>query len=117
MKTNQWRLVWLLALLFGALATVEAKPDKKVVTFSVEVDCDNCKQKIERNLSYEKGILNLDVSVQKKTVIVTYDAAKTNVEKIIKAFKKIGYEATLLPEKQDDERRILSSRRNLLGLD
>ena len=102
MKTSQLRLVLLMALLFGALTTVEAKPDKKVVTFSVEIDCENCKQKIERNLAYEKGILNLEASVKKNTVIVTYDAAKTNVEKLTEAFKKLGYEAKVLPEKRDD---------------
>ena len=101
MKTSQLRLVLLMALLFGALTAAEAKPSNRaVVTFSVEIDCESCKQKIERNLSYEKGILNLEVSVKENTVIVTYNTAKTNVQKIKDALKKIGYEATELPPKK-----------------
>ena len=100
MKTSQLRLVLLMVLLFGALATVDAKPEKKVVTFSVELHCENCKQKIERNLAYEKGVLDLKVSLEKNTVTVTYDAAKTDVKKLTEALKKLGYKATELPQKK-----------------
>ena len=99
MKTSQLRLVLLITLLFGALATVEAKPDKKVVTFSVEMHCNACKQKIERNIAYEKGVLDLEVDLKKNTVTVTYDAAKTDEEKLAAALKKLGYEATPLKKK------------------
>ena len=100
MKTSQLKIVLLVVLLFGAFTMVEAKPDKKKETFSVSMHCDACKQKIERNLAYEKGVLDLDINLKKKTVIVIYDAEKTDVEKITAAFKKLGFEATLLKEKE-----------------
>ena len=100
MKTSQLRLMVLMVLLFGALATMEAKPDKQVVIFKVEMHCENCKLKIERNLAYEKGVLDLDVNLKKKTVTVTYDAAKTDKKKLADALEKLGYEATELPQKK-----------------
>jgi copper chaperone CopZ len=98
MKTNQLKLVLLVAFLFTALATVEAKPVKKTETFSVGMHCESCKQKVERNLAYEKGVLDLVIDLKKNRVKVTYDTAKTNVEKIKKAFKKLGFEAELLQD-------------------
>ena len=101
MKTIQLRLVLLAALLFGAWATTDAKPVKKTVTFNVEtMHCENCKQKIERNLAYEKGVLDLKINLEKKTVAVTYDIAKTDEKKLADALKKLGYEATVLPEQK-----------------
>ena len=99
MKTTQLKLVLLLALLFTSVAIAEAKTEKKTVTFNVEMHCENCKKKIERNLAYEKGILDLKISLKKNTVTVVYDSAKTNVEKITDLLKKIGYEATLQEKK------------------
>ena len=95
MKTIQLRLVLLLALLFVVTAAVEAKTEKQTVTFSVEMHCENCKKKIERNLSYEKGVLNLKISLKENTVTVTYNPAKTDVKKITDALEKLGYEAIL----------------------
>jgi copper chaperone CopZ len=95
MKTiqlSQLRLVLLLALLFGVWAAAEAKTEKKTVTFSVAMHCENCKKKIERNLAYEKGVLDLEVNLKENTVTVTYDAAKTDAKKIADALKKLGYE-------------------------
>jgi len=103
MKTTQLKLVLLVALLFGAWATADAKPVKKTVTFSVNMHCENCKQKIERNLAYEKGVLDLKISLEEKTVAVTYDTAKTDEKKLTDALKKLGYEATVLPEQKSDK--------------
>ena len=97
MQLSQLRFVILAALLFGVIATVDAKPEKKVVTFSVEMHCENCKKKIERNLAYEKGVLDLDTNLKKKTVTVSYDATQTDVKKLKDALKKLGYDAAVLP--------------------
>jgi hypothetical protein len=58
----------LLAALFAALmvsgnVSAQAK-DKKVATvvFDVDIDCGGCKAKIERNLPFEKGVKEFEVS-------------------------------------------------------
>ena len=98
MKTYQLRLVLLLALLFGVMLIAEAKTEKKTVTFNVVMHCENCKRKIERNLAYEKGILDLKVNLKENTVTVVYNPAKTDVEKITDAIEKLGYEAAVQQE-------------------
>ena len=48
---------------------------------------------VKGNLRFEKGIKNIITDLKTKTVTIEYDADKTNVQNIIKAFKKIKYEA------------------------
>ena len=40
------------------------------------------------------GVDTLKTDLKNKTVIIEYDAEKTNVQNIIRGFKKIKYEAT-----------------------
>lgn len=68
-----------------------AKNEK--VVFSVSMDCISCQKKIEKNISFEKGVKALDVQLVENTVAVTYDDTKTDIAKLQKGFKKIGYDA------------------------
>ena len=44
----------------------------------------------------------IETSIQDQTVTIEYDADKTNVEKIVEAFKKFGYEAEpVMPDKEE----------------
>lgn len=73
-----------------------AKPKKtETVTFSVSIHCANCGKKIRENVSFEKGVKDLDVDVQGQTVKVTYDPRKTDVEKLRKAIERLGYSAAV----------------------
>lgn len=66
--------------------------DKKEVTFDVSMTCDNCKKRIEKNIAFEKGVSDMKVDLPAKTVMVVYQANKTNQEKLQKAIEKLGYE-------------------------
>lgn len=68
---------------------------KQNVVFNVDMDCHSCQQKIEKNIAFEKGVKAMNVSLEKKTVDITYDSRKTDVVKLQQAFKKIGYEAVI----------------------
>lgn len=62
----------------------------------------HCEKKIKDNLRFEKGVTKIDVSLKDNTIAVTFDEDKTNPEKIIEGFKKIGFTAFLIdPEKED----------------
>jgi copper chaperone CopZ len=79
-----------------ALATVCFGKDIKTVilTTQPEMHCANCEKKIKENIRFEKGIKSITTNLKDKTVTVEYDAEKTNVQNIIKGFKKIKYEAS-----------------------
>ena len=55
--------------------------------------CSGCEKKIKDNIRFEKGVKDIRTNLDDKTVTIEYDADKTNVEAIIKGFKKINYEA------------------------
>jgi copper chaperone CopZ len=77
------------------LAAQDKKAEKKKkteeVTFSVNMTCDNCKAKIERHISWEKGVKDLKVNLDKKQVTVKYDPAKTTEEKLKEAINALEF--------------------------
>ena len=87
----------LLAVLLGGL-NASAKNMRKV-TFKVQqMVCENCEKKVQKNISFEKGLKELKTNVKNKTVTIVYDADKTNVEKLKEAFSKFNYEAKVISD-------------------
>ena len=82
-------LIFLLALL-PMVAVVAAKQDKQVVVLSCDLHCQGCCDKVMKNIAYEKGVKDIVCDLKKKTVTVTYDANKTDIPTLLKAFEKIG---------------------------
>ena len=80
-----------LAALFASTAFAETK--QAVYTVNPQMSCQNCENKIKSNLRFEKGIKKIETSLKDQTVTVTYDDTKTDSEKIIAGFKKVGYTA------------------------
>ena len=58
--------------------------------------CDQCKDRIENDLSFEKGVKTVKLDLESKIVTVTYNPKKTDVQKIREAITKIGYDADTL---------------------
>lgn len=71
--------------------TVAPKKNFEKVVFSVGLHCQNCVKKVQENISFEKGVKALEISLEKKTVTITYDPAKTDAAKLQKAIEKLGY--------------------------
>lgn len=67
----------------------------KTVIFNVGMHCQNCVKKVKENISFEKGVKALEVNLEKKTVTITYDPAKTNEATLKKAVEKLGYTCSL----------------------
>ena len=81
-------------MMLTAMVTLAKDIKTVVVTTNPEMHCESCEKKIKGNLRFEKGIKNIITDLKTKTVTIEYDADKTNVQNIIKGFKKIKYEAT-----------------------
>ena len=79
-----------------ALATVCFGKDIRTVVLTTlpEMHCANCEKKIKENIRFEKGVKSIKTDLKTKTVTIEYDADKTNVQDIIKGFKKIKYEVS-----------------------
>lgn len=93
-------IIFLMALLPMAymLSTAEAKPNKQKVVLYVHLHCEDCCNKILKNIPYDKelknGVKDLVFDLEAQTVTVTYDANKTDVPALQKAFAKIGKPAS-----------------------
>jgi Cu2+-exporting ATPase len=81
---------------FSPLSAAQA--DKQVVVLSCDLHCQGCCDKIMKNIAFEKGVKDIVCDLENKTVTVTYDANKTNVPALLKAFDKIGKPAKVKRE-------------------
>ncbi|MBQ3698740.1 MAG: heavy-metal-associated domain-containing protein [Prevotella sp.] len=90
-----------------ALATVCFGKDIRTVVLTTlpEMHCANCEKKIKENIRFEKGVKSIKTDLKTKTVIIEYDAAKTNVQDIIKGFKKIKYEASEVKKDKENKQK------------
>lgn len=91
-------------LLFANVEFLRAQGKKEAKEETIElsvpdIHCKKCQKKIEKNISYEKGISDLDVDLENKIVKVSYKKDKTTIEKIQEAFKKLGYKTEIVKNK------------------
>jgi copper chaperone CopZ len=95
------RFVLFAALCFGA-SMMTAK-DFRTVVFKVEqMTCQDCEKKIRDNIRFEKGLKKFTTGLKTKTVTITYDVEKTNVERLQAGFKKFNYEAVVVEDKKEE---------------
>ncbi|MDR3365967.1 MAG: heavy-metal-associated domain-containing protein, partial [Prevotellaceae bacterium] len=80
------------AVASNAQESKEAPQKKKAeVTFSVNMHCDNCRARIEKVVTWEKGVKDLEVKLTAKTVRIVFDPRKTTAEKLQGVIKDLGY--------------------------
>ena len=71
-------------------------PPLASVVISVEgMTCQSCVQNIESNLSKEKGVTSITVSLQAKTAELRFDATLTTPQKLADAIDGLGFQASL----------------------
>ena len=84
------KLIAILAVMVPVLCFGAGK-DIKTVSFKTHLHCENCVKKVVENVSYVKGVKDLDVSLQEQRITIKYDAAKTNVTTLAAEIQKLGY--------------------------
>ena len=90
MKTKILSLVAL--FMFGAVAVFAGVKTEKI---EVNGACDMCKTRIEKTVKAIEGVSKADWSKETKILEVTFDDAKTNVDKIEKAVAAVGHDTPL----------------------
>ena len=86
--------------LFATLALlavgVRAWAAPQTVTLSVPgMTCAACPVTVKQALSRVSGVEKIDVSLDKKEAVVTFDDTKTNVAALTKATENAGYAASV----------------------
>ncbi len=96
MKTKQiFSLMLTVVILTSSMVVAQTKSGNEKVVFDVNMHCGSCQQKIEKNIAFEKGVKAMEVSLENKTVSLTYDASKTSPEKLQASLVKLGYIASV----------------------
>ena len=99
------KVLVLSAMMLTAMVSMAKDIKTAVFTTSPEMHCENCEKRIKGNLRFEKGIKSIVTDLKTKTVTIQYDAEKTNVQNIVKGFKKIKYEAKEVKKKATNEQK------------
>ena len=71
------------------------KSSKQTVLLNCDLHCQGCCDKIMKNIAFEKGVKDIVCDLDTKTVAVTFDTRKTNLDTLLAAFARIGKPATL----------------------
>lgn len=74
-----------------------AQKKTETIVIKTSVVCDMCKERIEKNLIFEKGVKEVVVDISAKTITVKFKSDKTNADSIKHAIVKLGYRADDLP--------------------
>jgi len=95
------KIASLFSLLLVFSIVSKSQPSKPAATvkeasFSVNMHCESCKEKIGKSLAYEKGVKSFSVNLEEKKVTVKYDPTKTTADIISKSIVKLGYTVTPL---------------------
>ncbi len=94
-KTMKTLITILIIALAGFFSPAMAATDTLKIKTSAQ--CEDCKERIENQLNFTKGVKNAKLDLTTKVVTVVYDPAKTNPESIRIAITKAGYDADSLP--------------------
>ena len=92
-----------IALSAAAYSCGEAKAGGTYAAFTTEIFCDHCekcescKGRVEKALLSTPGVTSADMQVSKKSIAVTFDAAKINEQQIKVAISKTGFSAGDVP--------------------
>ncbi|MDR3713690.1 MAG: cation transporter [Puia sp.] len=100
------KLQILLCLLIGVSTASLAQAVKTVIINVPSVQCQECKERIEKQLSHEDGVNKAVVDYKKKTCKITYIADRTNPENLKAAIANAGYDADDVTADTDAYKRL-----------
>ena len=87
-----------------ACAGLYAQSDTAYIKTSAR--CQECKERIEADLSFEKGVKSSSLNLDTKVLMVVYNPSKTSIEKIREAVAKVGYDADTVKANEKSFRKL-----------
>ena len=94
MKIKLVVMLTLFSFLIGGVATAQkGTPKKRTVFLKTNAQCGDCKERIEKVMNFEKGIIYAELHLDSKELEVRYNSKRVTLEKIKEIVSKIGYSA------------------------
>jgi copper chaperone CopZ len=104
MKAIKLAIVFLLG--FTLTGITQQKTVQKVVIQTPTVQCEMCKDKIEKYLTREPGVSAVKVDYKKKTTTVTFLTDRNNIEQLKTAIANAGYDADDVTADEDAYKKL-----------
>ena len=94
----------------GDISTLAAN-EKKNDTIYVQTSaiCDMCKERLEHDMAFEKGVKAVDLDLDTKKLMIVYREDKNTPEELKKAITLIGYDADEMVADQKAHDRLPAS--------
>lgn len=102
---------------FLSLSFAQTKAVEKVVIKTPTVQCEQCKDRIERYLKREPGITAVKVDYKKKTTTITYLTDRNNIEQLKTAIANAGYDADDVTAEEDAYKKLPSCCKKPAGIE
>jgi copper chaperone CopZ len=106
MKKISFLLFALVAMVTATSAQTPAKSVQVVEIKTPTVQCEQCKDRIEKYMSHEEGIIKVSVDYKKKITKVTFLTDRTNIENIKALIANAGYDADDVTAEPDSYKRL-----------
>ena len=89
-----------LSLIFGVSAWAQKAPGKVANGHQIEIKtsavCEMCKETLEQDLTFEKGVKSVNLDVDTKVLTIVYNNKKTDPTALRKRVTLVGYHADSL---------------------
>lgn len=94
---NFKKAIMAMLILFMTTAAFSQKQEVKkieTVVFNVEMDCQGCVKKIEKNIPFEKGVKDLQIDFKNQKVTLKFKTKSTTKEVLKKAIEKLQFKVS-----------------------
>lgn len=94
---------------FGSFAQDAKKSDEskfEKVEIQTSAVCGQCKERLEKNLAFEKGVRSVSLDDKTKIITIEFRTGRNTKERLKKAITKIGYDADEMPADQKAHDRL-----------
>src|SRR5690606_16058198 len=86
----------LILTLFIAIFAFAAQAQVKTVGIKTSAICEMCKENLEKDLTFEKGVKSVHLDLDTKVLNIAYLDSKTDPDKLRKRVTMVGYHADSL---------------------
>ncbi len=86
----------LLLSLFVFTLAFSAQAQVKNIGIQTSAVCEMCKDRLEKDLTFEKGVKSVNLDLETKVLNIAYLDSKTNPDKLRKRVTMVGYHADSL---------------------
>ncbi len=88
-------------IITGVILLISSVAFSQKIEISTSAQCEMCKDRIENELVFTKGVKDAVLDMDTKVVTVTYKTKKITEQEIIELITDLGYDAAGKPGNQD----------------